>query len=333
MDLSIIIVSYNTIDITRKCLQSVISQTCDIEYEIICVDNNSQDGSVKMIKNEFPSVLLIENQENQGFAKAQNIGILHSVGQYVLVLNSDVYFVGNVCRKMIDFLAKGPVGRGAVGPRILNPDNTVAPSAGIMRYSRKMLLLSIINRHFYFKRFLPEKMMRKYFGFILGKLHYNYSAHDQIQLVDFVDGMCVLLKREVLQKTGLFDEQFFFDSEILDLMNRMNADGWKVFYFPEVQVIHLGQASRKKHSPILVEKYRSELIFHAKYNKQYVPFLQKAAMVVTGIRIFFAKIGLIFNKSHQDRIQTIQLCRRIQQVVQTFDADAAIMNPRIPFLR
>lgn len=331
MDLSIIIVSYNTVDITRKCLREIISQTSGIDYEIICVDNDSKDGSVEMLKKEYPSVILIQNKENFGFAKAQNIGILRSTGKYVLVLNSDVYFVGNVATKMIDFLVKGPVDWGVLGPQILNPDGTVAPSARRSMLSRGMIVLSIINRHFNFKRFLPsETIMRKYLGFILSKLHDNYAAHDQVKQVAFVDGMCVLIKREVLSEVGLFDEQFFFDSEIVDLSNRINSKGWKIIYFPGAQVIHEAHASRKKISPILVETSRSELIYNAKYKPENVRFIKIVTRVVIAVRIFFIKVSLLFNKSDNKKLETVQICKRIREVVQNFDAQSALLNPKIP---
>jgi GT2 family glycosyltransferase len=331
MDVSIIIVSYNTVDITRKCLQSIISQTKGVDYEIICVDNDSKDGSVEMIKKEYPSIILIQNKVNLGFAKGQNIGISYSKGKYVLVLNSDVYFVGNVIRQMIDFLVKGPADWGVLGPQVLNPDGTVAPSARRSIVSKGMIALSIVNRHFSFRRFLPsETIMRKHLGFVLGKLHDNYAAHDQVKQVDFVDGMCVLIKREVLSDVGLFDEQFFFDSEIVDLSNRIRSKRWKIIYFPGAQVIHDAHASRKKISTILVEKYRSELIYTAKYKPENIRFIKLATLIVVAVQIFFARIGLLFDRSDQSKIETIQICKRIQEVVKNFNTKSVSLNEKIP---
>jgi GT2 family glycosyltransferase len=331
MELSIIIVSYNTLDITRKCMQSIISQTKDVDYEIICVDNDSRDGSIEMIKKEYPSVILIQNKANLGFAKGQNIGISHSKGKYVLVLNSDVYFVGNVARQMIDFMVNGPADLGVLGPQVLNLDGTVATSAWRLVFSKGIIALGIINRHFNFKRFLPSTAtMRKYLGFILSKYHDHYAEHNQIKETDCVDGMCLLVKREVLSNVGLFDEQFFFDSEIVDLSNRIRSKGWKIIYFPGAQVIHVGQASRKKTSPLLVERHQSELIYYAKYKPENVHFIKTVTKIVVAAKILITKASLLFDKSNPRKIETVAIYKRIQEVVKNFDVKSALLNQKIP---
>src|SRR5205807_877823 len=137
-------------------------------------------------------------------------------------------------------------------------DGTDAPTARRATTSKLMIALSIINRHFYFKRFLPEPWMRKYLGFLLRRWHDNYASQDLPRNVDFVDGMCVLVKREVLQQVGLFDELYFFDMEIMDLSNRIRKHGWNIEFFPGARVIHLAHATRKKNPRLLIETHRSE---------------------------------------------------------------------------
>jgi len=331
LDLSIVIVSYNTRDVTRHCLQTVLAHTQGLAYEVIVVDNGSTDGSVEMIRSEFPLVNLICNYENRGFAAAQNVGLRAANGACLMILNSDVLFVGNTAKQLMEHLLRGSPTLAMVGPQVLNPNGTIAPSARRATLSKPMIALSLINRHFYFKRFLPESHMRKYLRF-LARWHDNYAPHDVVRQVEFVDGMCAMVKREVLEKVGLFDEQFFFDAEIIDLANRIRARGWTIEFFPGAKAIHLGHASRKKLSCIVVETHRSELVYYAKHAPDVVPFVRKVARLVVSLRIFLVKIGLAFAPADISRRASLDLYQQILDLCSNFSADSVRLNERTPVL-
>jgi len=318
MELSIVIVSFNTCDVTRRCLEAIMAQARGLEYEIIVVDNASSDDTVAMIRNEFPSVKIICNTGNKGFAAGQNTGLKQAQGEYLMILNSDVILLNNAASILVERLCSGPSDVGVVGPRIQNPDGSLAPSARRAILSKPVILLGQINRHFRFKRFLPEKWLRRYFGFILGRWHDNYARHEQTGTVDFVDGMCLLVKRAVLEQVGLFDEQFFFDWEITDLSNRIRAGGWKIEFYPEAQVIHLGHSSRRQMSRIIVESHRSELIYYAKHAPDLVPFVRRVALCVVSLKRLGLKAALFFGKS-ESRQQALNICDEIISVIRHFN--------------
>lgn len=332
MDLSIIIVSYNSNSLTELCLDSIIKETMDVDYEIIVVDNASSDGSVEMIRNKFPYVKLICNPKNLGFAAAQNAGLREACGVFLLILNNDVIFIENTAKIMIDYLKNNPKVLGALGPRILNVNKTIAASARRSLVSRPMIMLSVINRHFNIKRFIfSEKVMRKYFGFVLGWLHDNYAPHDKEKEVEFVDGMCVLVKRGVLQKTGLFDEQFFFDYEIIDLANRIRNNGWKIKYFTGTEVIHNTSATRKKYSRILIETHRSELIYFSKYAPHYIPFIKHVVLVVVGLKRFIIKWRSLFCSKNNIK-EDLEICNGIIDICHECDPLSVWRKENIPCL-
>jgi len=332
-DLSIVIVSYNTCEVTRRCLESITRQTEGVEYEIIVVDNASADGSVAMIEKEFPLVRLIRNHENRGFAAAQNAGLRQARGRHLLILNSDVFFIENAAKLMLTYLKNGPVDLGVVGPQILNPDGTVAPSARRTYYSKPMIGLAIVNRHFSIKRFLPpETFLRNHFGFILARLHDNYDSFKTPKQVEYIDAMCMLVKRDVLEQVGLFDEQFFFDFEITDLSIRIRQRDWKIAFFPGAQVIHLSGSSRKKFSGIVVETHRSELIYYAKHDPTKVTFVKRAAMLIVSLKKLWVKVCLILGSHDNSRQESFLLYKEIVKICRQFNPHLVWVNERIPFL-
>jgi GT2 family glycosyltransferase len=330
MDLSVVIASYNTKDITRRCLTSVLNQTEGLKYEIIVVDNASSDGSVEMIERQFPAVKLICNSENLGFATAQNIGLCQARGKYLLALNSDAVFVGNAAKILVDRMQTGPRDLGVVGPQILNLDGTVAASARRALLSRPMIVLGIFNWHFGIKRLLPpDPLLRKYFGFVLARCHDNYVRHDLIREVDYIDGMCALMKREVLEAVGLFDEQFFFDREIEDLANRIRGRGWRIEFYPQAQVIHLAQASRKKFPRVMVETHRSNLIYYAKYAPELVPLVRRVTLCVVFLRLLLLRFGTLLGGRNEQWYEALHLCREIIRVCRQFQPASAKANEQI----
>jgi GT2 family glycosyltransferase len=217
-----------------------------------------------------------------------------------------------------------------VGPQILNSDGTVAASARRALHSRPMIALGIFNRHFGIKRLLPpEPLLRKYFGFVLARWHDNYVRHDVIREVDFVDGMCALMKRQVLEVVGLFDEQFFFDREMEDLANRIRGRGWRIEFYPRAQVIHLAHASRKKLPRIIVETHRSDLIYYTKYAPELVPLVRRAVLCVVSLRLLLLRFGTLLGGRKEQWHEARHLCREIVRVYRQFQPASVKANEQI----
>ena len=243
LDLSISIVSYNTKDLLRQCLESIYSETKGISFEILAVDNASIDGSVDAIRNNFPNVKLIVNKKNVGFAAANNQAIKDSKGRFILLLNPDTVILDSALDKLVEFMDSHPEA-GVVGPQILNPDRTLQFSYdnGI---SLGLFFRGLVIRHFSrLLRVLP----------LVGR-HKNYSINSKclehppkIKEVVRVRGCCLLVRKEVINQVGLMDEQFFMYCEEVDWEYRMKKAGWKIYFYPFAQIIHYWGASSKQHA-------------------------------------------------------------------------------------
>jgi GT2 family glycosyltransferase len=163
----------------------------------------------------------------------------------------------------------------------------------------------------------------------LARAHDNFASHDEIRSVDYVDGMCCLFKTSVLRQVGLFDEQFFFDYEIIDLANRIRSGGWSIVYYPRTSVIHLKHASRRGVRWIVIETTRSELTYYAKYYPSQVAALQSITTTVVELRMVLNRVAQWFSPN-EERATEYDLLRRVLEVVEAFRASAVNGNERIP---
>lgn len=244
-DLSICIVNWNTRDLLIQCLTSVVQGTEGVDYETVIVDNASTDGSVLALQEGFPQVKLIVNSSNLGFAKAANQAIMESKGRYVLLLNPDTRPLDNAIGKMIRFMEERPEA-GAMGPRLVLPDGRPQPYSFGCDPTLGYLLRRGLNL-----------LLRK------GYLH-DWGT-DEVQEVDWLSGASLMLRRRALEETGLLDENFFLYFEDNDLCLRLRQKGWKVYFNPMVQVVHLGGESLVKNEPARAEYYYSLLYFYSKH--------------------------------------------------------------------
>ena len=244
---SVIVVNHNTCDLLRECLRSVRAEAAGLPTQVIVVDNASSDGSVAVVRAEFPEVRLIESPSNLGFSKANNAGLRASSSPYALLLNSDARLLPGALRAMASFMETHP-DVGIVGPRLLNADGSLQLSCGIpptpwTEVCNKLLL------HIPFPFF---KM--------------GDWAHDRVREVGWVTGACLLARRAMLDRIGLLDEGMFMYYEDLDLCLRARRAGWKVCYLPDAQAVHLGGAtSRGVFGPMLVASGRSSFYFFRKH--------------------------------------------------------------------
>ena len=271
IDLSIIIVNYNVGDLLRKCLKSILSFQKDLSFEVMVIDNDSEDQSTQMIKQEFTGIALLENSRNLGFSAACNQGIKRSRGRFVLLLNPDTEFTPGGITEMVKFMDSNAEA-GICGPRMTD-------SGGKVHYSCRSFpsyLTAISSAQSILNRLLPRNpLSRRY-------LQKDLNRTERIQ-TDWVSGSCLLAKREVFERIGLLDTRFFMYVEDVDFCYRAEKAGYSVYCFPNATVIHhTGGSSRKRRVLMLVEHHRSMFLFHRKH---YHPNFFLKGIVFCGIWI------------------------------------------------
>ncbi len=242
LDVSIIIVNWNTRELLQVCLASICEQTRDIDYEIIVVDNASIDGSSEMVKKSFPQVTLIENPENRGFAIANNQGIEAANGRYVLLLNTDTVILDNAIAKTVEFADSHPEA-AVVGCKVLNPDKTLQPTCFMFPSILNMLL----SASYLYKLFRKSKFF--------GRELMTWWDRSDTREVDVATGCYMLVRREAIDQVGVLDKRYFIYTEETDWCYRFKKNGWKILFTPEPQIIHYGGQTTEQMS----EKFRLQL--------------------------------------------------------------------------
>jgi len=305
-DVSVIIVSWNAKKHLIDCLNSLAENQDGYPQEIIVVDNASSDGSPEIVKKEYPHVKLIRNEENLGFAKANNIGIEAGSGKYVALVNSDIVVLRDCIKKMIEFMDRNP-SVGMAGPRILNPDRTLQVSCRHFPSVWNNLCQVLgLNKVFPKAVFFSEPLMK-------------YWALDVERKVDVLSGCFWMLRRAALDEVGLLDEDFFIYGEDIDWCKRFHQAGWDVMFYPGAEAIHFGWAS-SNNAPIrfYIEMQKADLQYwekhHSKaaqmiywmiillrqlvripvYAVRYVVYVKKRETIRFKLKRAFACIGFLF---------------------------------------
>ena len=236
MDVSIIIVNYNTCDLLRACLRSVYASEVSFGYEVIIVDNHSSDDSVAMVQQEYPQAEVICCEVNCGYARANNLGLRAARGQHLLLLNPDTVLPPDALRSMLAFVEEHP-DTGVAGPKLVLADGSLDLAC---RRSFPTLEVAFYRLVGLSKRYPDSSRFNRY--------NLGYLDPDQVAEVDSVVGAFMWIRREALEQTGLFDERFFMYAEDIDLCYRIKIEhGWKVYYNPAVVVTHYkSQATTKR---------------------------------------------------------------------------------------
>jgi N-acetylglucosaminyl-diphospho-decaprenol L-rhamnosyltransferase len=254
VQLSIIIVNWNTRDLLAQCLDSVYDTASDLELEVIVVDNASTDDSVDMLEHRFPWVHLIANEENVGFARANNQAIARCQGRYVLLLNSDTQALPGSLDKTVQFMDEHPRA-GIAGVRLLNPDGTFqAAYTPFPTLWREFLILSRLGRW----------LIRPTFP------SYGPQTEKGSQKIKgYMEGAYLMARHEAVDQIGGLDERIFMYAEDADWCYRFYRAGWEVWYLPQAPIIHYGgQSSKQRWSRMEAELYRSRVyFFHKHYGK------------------------------------------------------------------
>ncbi len=267
MDVSIIIVSWNTKHITCDCLKSVYEQTSNIDFEVIVIDNNSSDGSVDLIKAKFPEVILLANKENRGFASANNQGMAVARGRYVLLLNSDTIILDNAITKTVAF-ADAQQQAGVVGCRVLNRDKTLQPSC--------FMFPSVLNMTLWVTYLFKLFPRSRFFG----RERMTWWSRDDVREVDVLTGCFMLVRCKAIEEVGPMDEQFFMYFEETDWCYRFKKAGWKIMFTPCGQIIHLGGASSKQTRAPMVKQWRKSMLLFYKKHKSMLEYLSAYSLIM-----------------------------------------------------
>jgi len=274
MDVSIIIVSYNTKDFLEKCLDSLKKNSPqNFSVEILVVDNDSKDESGGMVKEKFPDVILIENKENVGFSKANNMGIKHVKGRYVLFLNSDTEMREGTLETMISFMDEHPdAGAATCQVVMLNGQIDDASHRGFPTPWNSFTHFSGLGKIF------PNSMLLN---------GYNLAWKDlkNIHTIDALAGAFMIVRRKAGDEVGWWDEDYFFYGEDLDFCYMLKQKGWNIYYVPTVSVLHykgvsggiknvskeLTTASKETKRKVTYERFRAMKVFYKKHYVQLYP--------------------------------------------------------------
>ncbi len=268
VDVSVIIVNWNTRGLLAQCLQSLYDTTNNLGFEVIVVDNASADGSVEMVCQDFPRVQLVVNANNVGFVRANNQALPLSRGRYVLLLNSDAAVLPGALLRMVQFMDAQP-GVGIVGPRILNPNGSFQSSyMDFPNLLSELLLMTKLSKVVYGRHF-PS---------------HSPQQSRETRAVDWMQGACIMIRRETLEEIGGLDEIFFMYSEEVDWCWRARQAGWAVYYLSEAKVLHWGSQSSSK-VPVKRRSlvYKSKLLFLDKHHGPTTALLLKWALLITSI--------------------------------------------------
>jgi GT2 family glycosyltransferase/peptidoglycan/xylan/chitin deacetylase (PgdA/CDA1 family) len=267
VDVSIIIVNFNTKDLLRECLTSIFTQAGDVDYKVIVVDNASIDGSPEMVKNTFPQVTLIENSANRGYAAACNQGMKIADSRYILLLNSDVLICDSAVEKTVRYADSHPQ-VGIVGCQVWeSKDKIMMTCFRFPGMTNLLLSASGLSRLFKCNHFLGREKM-------------HWWKRDSERRVDVVPGVFMLVRREAIDQVGLMDEGYFFYSEEVDWCYRFSKARWPTMFWPGARIIHVGggaQSSKKTPEKSYVLLVKGKLRFFKK-NRGFISYLLARAI-------------------------------------------------------
>lgn len=259
LKLSIIIVSYNTKNFLKDCLESIFQKIKKTSFEVLVVDNGSVDKSEEMVEKEFPLVRVIKNKENVGFAKANNQGIKEAKGEYIFLLNPDTLILDDNINELIDFFDSQKE-IGIIGPKVLNADYSFQRQCkrGWPTFWNSFCYVSglwkILNK---------TPWQKKVFGgyFLLDK------NENEISEVQQISGSAMIVRKKVFEQVGLLDENYFLYWEDSDFCFRVQEKNWKIYYYPFFRVLHYGGKGGTQRQPLknLWYFHRGLFIFYRRY--------------------------------------------------------------------
>ncbi len=298
MKLSIIIISWNTVDLLKQFLASILAHPPNLEYEVWVVDNASHDDSVSMVESNFPDVKLLSNTQNIGFAPANNQAIAACEGEFILLLNPDTIVRPGALQTLVRFMDSNPRAGGA-GSLLLNPDETLQTSC----YPTPNL-----TREFW--RLFHLDRIRRYGIYDMETWQVNDTRE-----VEVIQGACLILRRTALNEVGPLDTDYFMYTEEVDLCYRLRNSSWPLFWIPQAEVIHLGgQSTRLIAGEMFLQLYRSKIQFFRKNYGRLSAGIYKLILSLSAIaRILLSPLAKIKNPSNKEH--HMNLANNYQQLL------------------
>lgn len=298
MDVSVIIVNWNTESLLRNCLRSVFDTTGGIPFEVIVIDNASSDGSVAMVERAFPQVKLVKNSDNKGFATANNQGMALAGGRYVLLLNSDTVVLGDVIGATVHFADAHP-DTAVVGCRVLNADRSLQPTCFMYPSLLNMLLSS---SHLY-------KALRK--SRFFGRERMMWWDRMDTRDVDVVTGCYMLVRREAIDQVGFMDESFHMYGEETDWCYRFKQAGWRVMFAPKGEIVHFGGASSGQVREKMALQLKGSILLFLKKHRGWVVYA--VACVLTSLFFlvrtpYWLIVALVSKRTRRVSMDKARLC-------------------------
>ncbi len=323
-DVSVIIVSYNTREVLRQCLHSVMGESDGFATEVIVVDNASTDGSPEMIAAEFPHVLLLRSEVNRGFGAANNLALELARGRYFVLLNSDAFFTAGALGRALRHMEETP-DCGLGGSRLIGRDGSPQPSC--RRFHSVLDDLLVLSG-------LAARYPRSEF---FGRFDRTWANPATPASVDWVPGAFCILRPEALRKVGLFDPAFFLYYEEVDLCLRLKQAGFTVWYWPDIVIVHIGGESSRgridlefspQASQVVLWRMRSTLLYYRKHHGWRVHLARLSELFL--YRGVLARNRLSRDPSRRWRSQRYQLL--LQQLDQAWrDTAGGRCSPEQPW--
>lgn len=290
-DLSITICSWNTLDDLKACLLSLREARDEANFEVVVVDNNSEDGSPDMVEKEFPEFRLLRQTRNLGFTGGHNLALKERRGRHAALLNSDTLVHPGAIRVLDRHFQAHPEW-GVIAPKLLNPD-------GSLQYSC---------------RTFPNPVAAAFRNTFLGRLFPNNRAtsdylmkdwdHASIREVDWVSGAALFIRGDVLDKIGGLDPSFFMFCEDVDLCRRTWNAGWKVVYIPDAVVTHaIGRSTDKAPNRMIGRFHRSMFRYYLKHNVAEAPVLARPFLVCFAAGALTLRAGVFIVKNQVDKVR------------------------------
>lgn len=294
MDVSIIIVAWNVRDLLYGCLKSVYEQTKELEFEVIYVDNASEDGSVQLVRREFPDVRTIENQRNEGFVIANNQGIEIARGRYVLLLNSDTVVLDNAIKKAVEFADAHPEA-AVVGCKVLNPDRTLQRNC--FMYPS---VLNVFISAMYLNKLFPQSRL-------CGRERMTWCDFNGAMEVETVAGCFSLVRKKAIEQVGPMDKIYYVFGDDPDWCYRFRKAGWKIMFTSTPRIIHYkGQNIKRNPDKFFFQMHGSKLIFLKKFGNALTFLLARLLTCLFFVlrAPYWLVIGMLDKAGRKDAIST-----------------------------
>jgi len=262
-EVSIVIVHWRTPELLIRCLDAVKLDSNASSFEILVVDNASGEASLALLKERFPYVNILANDENVGFSRACNQAIPRTTGQFVLLLNPDTEVQRDAISELLAFM-RADEDCGACGPKVLNPDGSLQLACRRSFPSPKAAFFRLT----YLSKLFPRSKL-------LSQYNLTYASPDRTLEVDALSGCCMMVRRSAINQVGLLDEDIFMFGEDIDWCWRIKQANWKIFYVPKAIVYHLhGAASRLRPVAATIDLHKGMEVFYRKHlaQKYWAPF-------------------------------------------------------------